>query len=236
MRKSFLVLAFFWFFLLLAWGVFHFFLSDGLSANPQHVRGSDNVAVSGYHNGNGNFVLWSSGRITSLKGEILNESDQYVLDSECRLPKLSKGQCVGAAQVAVDVFVNSRGSYVIFADGSVRRPRNKDAGAGSDSQKMVAGSLLPYTPSFPNLGGEDFRPDSGFTRQIYYNAGISRLEITFDEPFTHAPVVLLSSMPVAESMGTFSELDCKLISVSNKSFIVELGKKRKGGYFLAVGN
>ena len=72
MRKSFLVLAFFWFFLLLAWGVFHFFLSDGLSANPQHVRGSDNVAVSGYHNGNGNFVLWSSGRITSLKGEILN--------------------------------------------------------------------------------------------------------------------------------------------------------------------
>ncbi|MGM9998870.1 MAG: H-type lectin domain-containing protein [Candidatus Bruticola sp.] len=217
-----------------------------LSAQPQHVRGSANVAVSGYNNSCGNFILWSNGRITSSDGKVVNEADQYIPDQSIKLPSRVKGQCVGASQVAVSVFVGGSGSYVLFADGTVRRPKNSKAAAGNGQFRVVAGNIFKEPAGFLN---ETPVPqfNSGFTRDLYYNPGtggssVRRVRINFDKPFARTPAVFLHELHMASS--NTASVSVTLESVSLDNFVVKLAflgssKELPIGdkcFFLAIGD
>mgnify|MGYP000213606167 CR=1 FL=1 len=213
-----------------------------LRAQPQHVRGSANVAVSGYGNSCGNFILWSNGRITSSDGKVINEADQYIPDSIIKMPARVKGQCVGASQVAVSVFVNGSGSYVVFADGSVRRPRSSKASAGNSSFSVVAGNI------FKEPAGNMFietvpQFNSGFTRSYGQNGFNKSVRIDFEKPFTKSPVVLLHTFNRAVAAKETS-VQVKLKYVTNTHFIVDYKESASYGgvhqlgdkcFFIALG-
>ncbi|MGM9991837.1 MAG: hypothetical protein ACI376_03170 [Candidatus Bruticola sp.] len=217
-----------------------------LFAQPQYVRGSANVAVSGYNNSCGNFILWSNGRITSSDGKVINEADQYTPEQSIKLPVRVKGQCVGAAQVAVSVFVGGSNSYVLFADGTVRRPKNSKAAAGNGQFRVVAGNIFKESADFI---GEAPLPqfNSGFTRDLYYNPGTAankerRVRINFDKPFMRTPVIFVQEMHIASPNEASASVTLESVSLNN--FVVKVAGKgldlgRPIGdkcFFLAIGD
>ena len=231
--------------LLLAWGLASWWGADRVAADPQDVRGSSNVAVSGYSNAKGHFTLWSSGLITSLQGQIINEAQAYDLAPQFRLPQRAPGQCLGSGNVAVGVFVAAEASYVVFADGTVRRPRDARAGAGQAQGRQVAGTLLPCSDSSILAAGAQHY-QGGFSRS-HKRLGGNRAEttITFEEPFTTKPTIFLSPMsqPARRYKGNYAQ-DFQLQRVTQEAFTVSyeiLGTLPStypdlgSCYFLAVG-
>ncbi|MBQ7503572.1 hypothetical protein IJT93_12825 [bacterium] len=177
---------------LLAASVFCRFFAERGVAQPQHVRGSANVAACSYTNSCGSFIVWTDGRISSLKGEIVNEASQYGAAPGYKLPARTAGQCLGSQNVAAAAFVNTEGSYVVFADGTVKRPKNASAGAGSFSCRLLSGRLF--------ADGNSVRPaqeiagyGGRFTR-TYLNGGASgkKVRITFAEPFAKKPLIFIA--------------------------------------------
>ena len=242
MNRRFLVFVSVSFFVLSL--VVGFLILNGqrLRAQPHHVRGSANVAVSGYGNSCGNFILWSNGRITSSEGKVVNEFDQYTPDAKIKMPARVKGQCVGASQVAVSVFVNGSGSYVVFADGSVRRPRNSKAAAGNSEFNFVAGNIFKepagnmFVDTVPQF-------NSGFTRTYVQNGLYKNVRIDFDKPFSKSPVVLLHTFHRANPNKETSA-SVRLKHVTNTHFIIEYeesasyGTRKLGDkcFFIALGD
>ncbi len=228
--------------ILLFIAVFLLVNGERLRAQPQHVRGSANVAVSGYGNSCGNFILWSNGRITSSDGKVINEADQYTPEPTIKMPARVKGQCVGASQVAVSVFVNGSGSYVVFADGSVRRPRNSKAAAGKGEFTVVAGNVFQEPRSLDGIPDIIPQFNSGFSRRYFMNGITMNVRIDFDKPFTKSPVVLLYTFHRATPA---SETSAKvgLRYVTNSHFIVEYQESASYGvrtmgdkcFFIALG-
>lgn len=214
-----------------------------LRAQPQHVRGSANVAVSGYGNSSGNFVLWSNGRITSLDGKVVNEAEQYTLEPTMKIPARIKGQCVGASQVAVSVFVNGSGSYVVFADGSVKRPRNSKAAAGNSNFRIVAGNVFKEPVKFTGVIEPIPQFNSGFTRNYYINGLYKSVRIDFDKPFVKSPVVLLNVFHRANP-NIETSVKVRLKEVSNTHFVIEYEESASYGvralgdkcFFIALGD
>ncbi len=242
MNRRFLVFVSVSFLIILLVSGFLILNGQRLRAQPQHIRGSANVAVSGYGNSCGNFILWSNGRITSSEGKVVNEADQYTLDSTIKMPTRVKGQCVGASQVAVSVFVNGSGSYVVFADGSVRRPRNSKAAAGNSDLNIVAGNIFkePAGNMFANTVPQF---NSGFTRTYVQNGLYKNVRIDFDKPFTKSPVVLLHTLHMANPAKETS-VQLRLKYVTNTHFIIEYNESASYGgvrqlgdkcFFIALG-
>ncbi|HBM96272.1 TPA: hypothetical protein DD394_01795 [bacterium UBP9_UBA11836] len=242
MNRRFLVFVSVSFLIILLVSGFLILNGQRLRAQPQHIRGSANVAVSGYGNSCGNFILWSNGRITSSEGKVVNEADQYTLDSTIKMPTRVKGQCVGASQVAVSVFVNGSGSYVVFADGSVRRPRNSKAAAGNSDLNIVAGNIFkePAGNMFANTVPQF---NSGFTRTYVQNGLYKNVRIDFDKPFTKSPVVLLHTLHMANPAKETS-VQLRLKYVTNTHFIIEYNESTSYGgvrqlgdkcFFIALG-
>lgn len=242
MNRRFLVFVSVSFLIILFVGSFLIFNGQRLLAQPQHIRGSANVAVSGYGNSCGNFILWSNGRITSSEGKVVNEADQYILDSTIKMPTRVKGQCVGASQVAVSVFVNGSGSYVVFADGSVRRPRNSKAAAGNSEFNIVAGNVFkePAGNMFANTVPQF---NSGFTRTYVQGGLYKNVRIDFDKPFTKSPVVLFHTFHMANP-STETSVNLRLKHVTNTHFIIEYEESASYGirqlgdkcFFIALGD
>ncbi|MBQ7528408.1 hypothetical protein IJT10_00695 [bacterium] len=222
-------------------------LAGKITAHPQHVRGSSNVAVGGYTNSRGNFILWSDGQISTLEGKILNSASEYDLAPGFVMTTRQKGKCVGAERVAVDSFVNPEATYVVFADGSVRIPQNDKARAGSLGSNFIYGTVEEGT----------YCSSGGFKRSGGWNLGLvaKEIRITFDKPFKSRPLVVLSEVGVDERRSSnmtgtggakTDTFDCRnygAVEVTREGFVVRVTKNMldsKGGLknnilFLAMG-
>lgn len=161
-------------------------------AAPDDVRGSGNVAVAGYRNSRGSFVLWSSGRITTLAGQEANSASAYDTVQDASLPRRITGEILGARRVAVGIVPNELGTYVLFSDGTVAKPRSADAAAAKqDSVNMLYG----VTSGSGAVSG--YCSSSGWSASKDYSQKNStyayRITIRFYNSFKKAPVVMLSS-------------------------------------------
>lgn len=224
-------------------------LAGKITANPQHVRGSSSVAVGGYTNSQGNFVLWSDGQISTLEGKILNNASEYDLAPGFTMITRQRGRCIGAERVAVNSFVNPEATYVVFADGSVRIPRNEKARAGSLGTNFIYGTVEE---------GGTYYSGHGFKRSKGYQLGLAvkEIKITFDKPFKNRPLIFLSEVGVDERKsdgftGTggskTDSFDCRnyaVAEITRNSFVVRVtknmllsnGKLKNNLLFLAMGD
>lgn len=107
-------------------------------AAPSDLKGSPNLAVKMYQNKVGTFTLCSDGRIWNLDtgAEAVSGLSQYAVVAASKFKPLAPvgGRIKGSPNIAVDAFVDKTGTYVLFADGSVRRPNGaagKEGGTGN---------------------------------------------------------------------------------------------------------
>lgn len=150
-----------------------------VTASPADVRGSDNVPVTGYRNRAGSFMLWSSGRITKTDGTQVNSATEYANAPGYTRPTPAPNQVVGSGNVATGVMPDGSATYIVFADGSVRKPVNNLASAAPLDQRVVWG-FVAAGPSYGQGSGDwtiRKNPDSTF-------------HLTFDPPFTTTPAVV----------------------------------------------
>lgn len=154
-------------------------LARPAAAAPSDIVGSPNVAIRSYQNKDDIFVLWSNGRITNAKsGETVAEPSSYTVPPGFTLPQMEQGRPKGSPQVAVDVLQDANGTYVLFADGSVKQPPTGpgDAGYGSwefFSAHIASGQILGATP----------------------NLRVSGTRLTFRKPFRDKPFIWLFYNP-----------------------------------------
>ncbi len=115
--------------------------SPSLQASPSLVFGGTNHPVSSFRNQKGSFVLWQDGRITRVDGTSRDLGRPYrePLAGDIGAPPLEQQALEGAPSVAVGALVRSDGTYVLFADGSLRRPNDADAAA--PAEESAAGSI-----------------------------------------------------------------------------------------------
>lgn len=151
-----------------------------VTASPADVRGSDNVPVTGYRNRAGSFMLWSSGRITKTDGTPVNGAMDYTAaPSPYPSPTALPGQVVGSGNVATGVMPDGSATYIVFADGSVRKPNNNLASAAPLDQRVVWG-FVAAGPSYGQGSGD-------WTIRKNLNG---TFHLTFDPPFTTTPAVV----------------------------------------------
>lgn len=135
-------------------------------AAPGDVVGSSNVAVDVYRNSRGSFILWASGRITDVRGGGADlgapYSDPPSSANIGSTPPLLPAGTQGSGQVAVEAVVRSDGTYILFADGRLRKPSSADAGAGmaSEQSNVIAGCWRNGASADPSrytvvVGGSD---------------------------------------------------------------------------------
>ena len=182
------------------------FCSLEAAGSPKDVRGSGNVAVSGYTNSAGHFILWSSGRITNGAGKEVNAPGAYNTASVCSLPSRISGNILGSGSVAVSVFSDADATYVLFSDGTVKKPRNADAAAPaetSEAPRVVTGVNVKAGSSKSGSCGWSCRAQAASSP--YY------LEVTFNKKFSGIPVVLVdcTSYHEAHPQNTMSSADTK---------------------------
>jgi hypothetical protein len=168
-------------------------LVGDVNAAPSDVRGSGNIAVDSYKNSQGTFILYSDGRITNYdKGENVappytDEVPDYVKAG------LERGLPTGSPNVAVGLVPHKSGTYVLFADGSIKNPVN--ANKGSSDNKILRGIIdtsVPRTTGSTKIVGAN----EGWTMQRPTNAagqpGVNN--VRFDEPYDEVPVVILTAV------------------------------------------
>ena len=178
-----------------------------VGAAPRDVQGSPNISVDTYKNSKGSFVLFSDGRIISAKGGSADLGHPYS-DPETR-HSLAKAEDVrerakGSPHVAVKALVRSDGTFVLFADGSIKKPANSDAAAGgSDGKKIVSG--------VPTYGGDPTAASHGASSEGDGWRG-DQAHVTFDPPFTKVPVVTLQPIYDPSASGG-SGTNVALVSV-----------------------
>jgi len=141
----------------------HFF-SRGAEAAPADVIGSPNVAVDTYKNSKGTYVLWADGRITSAQGGG-NDLGRPYRDpdpsAQIGRPTLEQEKPQGSPNVAVKAIPRSDATFILFADGQIRRPANADAAAGSSEGGRVVtgifggsfGAGLSQSPAYTQVNG-----------------------------------------------------------------------------------
>lgn len=114
-------------------------------AAPRDVFGSPNVAVDTFRNRAGTFVLWSNGRITRASGGSADLGHPYgtpAAAAQIGNPPLVPHQQLGSPNLAVKAVSRPDGTYVLFADGFLRRPFHSDASTGAPTagSKFLTGS------------------------------------------------------------------------------------------------
>lgn len=156
---------------------------QSVCASPDDVRGSGNIAVCGYTNREGSFVLWSNGRITDLSGNQVCSASSYSSVSGYKKPKAVSGQIAGSKNVAVGIIQAAGSTCVVFADGTVKKPASAKASALPAENTMIGG-VINIAASF---AGASYTSGNGWKAQL----GKDSLKITFTEPFSETPVILI---------------------------------------------
>ncbi|MBQ7568986.1 hypothetical protein IJT17_09295 [bacterium] len=176
-------------------------LAGGVAwGSPKDVRGSGNVAVCGYTNSAGDFVLWSSGRITNRAGSDVNAAKAYDTASGYSLPTRVTGNILGSSAVAVDAFVNEKATYVVFSDGTVKKPRNAEAAAPAetDGGRVVTGVNVRH--------GMSKSGNNGWTCKLQNRSLPYYTEVIYNKKFASAPVVLVDTVSYFQEHSSLSQI------------------------------
>lgn len=152
---------------------------QAVTASPDDVRGSDNVLVTGYRNRAGGFLLWTSGRITRADGAQVNGPGDYAEAPGYTRPAPVAGQVLGSGHVACGVMPDASGTHIVFADGSVRRPRHAGAAAAPLDQRVVWG-FVNAGPAYGQGSGD----------WAIRKNGNGTFHLSFDPPFAATPAVV----------------------------------------------
>lgn len=163
------------------------------AASPADVRGSDNVLVCGYRNRAGSFLLWSSGRITRPDGTQANAAGRYMAAPGYSRPDLVARQPVGSGNVACGTVPDGSGTYVVFSDGSVRRPAEPGAAAAPLDQRVVWG-FVEAGPTY-GQGSGDWSVGLNDNRTFH---------VSFDPPFQSKPAVVTGGSSGAYRLANVS--------------------------------
>lgn len=152
-------------------------------AASQDVFGSPQVAISSYKNQRGSFILWADGHITNVDtpnatvsslGECVDAPEVPAVTRDNNMPQ-------GSPNVPVGVYQNATATYVLFADGSYKRPK----GAAS------AASVNPSVCS-AQVDGQSGAV-TGDSRIKFAHAGSTgKYIVTFDPPFKGTPAVAIT--------------------------------------------
>lgn len=155
------------------------FIFGAANAAPQDIRGSANTAVASFKTEAGIYSLFTDGTVVDVStGTSLGNRYEEAKGVTHYQPV--KGQALGSPNVAVDVVYHPKGTYVLFADGNIRK--HSDPGASAP-------------PAVPRI-------EHGFWNgsQLYsYSKGIKRVtgsggiySITFDPPFEKLPSIQMT--------------------------------------------
>ncbi len=179
-----------------------------VDAAPSDVIGSPNVAVDSWRSQGKTFILFSDGRILDAAGGSNDLGHPYQQpDASANISNVSytRGRPHGSPNVAVGTVRRSDGTFVLFADGSLRVPNDPDAASGdTENKRLITGMYI----------------DSGFQ---YCNGGtlvstgqsmLNEARIVFDRPYDTRPVVVV--MPIGSSafFATESSQSDATLSVS----------------------
>ncbi|MBT9582388.1 hypothetical protein IV102_03495 [bacterium] len=164
---------------------------QSLGAAPNDVHGSPNVPVQSYRNRNGSFVVWADGHITNaMTGNTVNPpkevSDSY-LDSAVdgfSKPGITNGSPLGSPYVPISVVQTSKGSFVLFADGSTMKPKDINAAAAPIVTSAIRWARYDSTSN--TVVGS-----SGDISVVHTGQG--SYTVTFTPPFTKTPSVVCTT-------------------------------------------
>lgn len=184
-----------------------FFFSNRLEAAPSDIKGSANVAVASYSTSKGSYTLWSSGRITSLKtGKQVAPPYDSGTPEGLQLATKAQKEPLGSPKVAVDYLQNPKGTYTLWADGSISKATDLGASAprGGQTKIFYAYRATPATMSLPTYIVSGFRLDDRYDGTVLENTRIQRDvpnlgSIPFNEEFTEPPLVFYSVAPSSPS-------------------------------------
>lgn len=157
------------------------YVVGGVDAAPSDIRGSDNTAVDTYRNSAGTYVVWSSGRITDATSPGSDLGHPYTtpsVGSGIVDPSYQTGHTLGSPNVAVKAVSRKDGSFILFADGTLRVPSDSGARAGS----AIPGRIL--RGSINAAGGT-----TGGTGFSCSRTAPGTYTVTFDTPFDQTPSV-----------------------------------------------
>lgn len=144
------------------------------------VFGSPQVAVASYKNQKGSFILWADGHITRV--DTPNTAVSVLTDcvDAPEVPAVTRDNSKpqGSPNVPVGVYQNGTATYLLFADGSYKRPKG-DANAPSATHSV-------RSAQFDGVTGANF----GDTSLVFAHGGSpGYYTITFDPPFSKLPTV-----------------------------------------------
>ena len=165
--------------------------SQSLGAAPADVFGSPNVPVQSYRNRNGSFVVWADGHISeAATGNTVNPasdvSDAY-LDATAdgfSKPRITQGRALGSPHVPISVVQTSKGSFVLFADGSTMKPKDVNAAAAP-----IVTSAIRWARY--NAASNSVVGSSGDITVVHNGQG--SYTVNFNPPFTKTPSVVCTT-------------------------------------------
>lgn len=181
----------------IAAGILGIFIGQGshngrdLGAAPADVHGSPNVPIQSYRNRNGCFTVWADGHITnSMTSAAVNParstSGSY-LDAAADgfvAPTLVSGRPQGSPHVPVSVIQNSKGSFVLFADGTTMKPSDTDAAAAPIVTSAIRWARYDSTTNTVVGSSGDI---------TVTHSGQGSYLVTFNPPFDNTPSVVCTT-------------------------------------------
>lgn len=163
------------------------FTPQSAQAAPADVVGSANVAVDTYRNAKGTYVVWADGRITNAQsGAEVNPrrgvSGSYDDPAGFTNPHLDDHAPGGSPNVAVKTVSRSDATYVLFADGKLKKPHDGNAGLPQMSKAIYIVSTQPTTLGSPP-GSIAYNHDE--ISSVSWEGGASMM-VTLAEPLEDA--------------------------------------------------
>lgn len=152
-------------------------------AASQDVFGSPQVAISSYKNQKGSFILWADGHISNVDTPNASVSSLSECVDAPEVPAVTRdtSKPQGSPNVPVGVYQNPTATYVLFADGSYKKP--KGAAAAASVTPSVCSAQIDG-----NVGVV-----TGDSRIKFAHAGTTgHYNVTFDPPFKATPVVTIT--------------------------------------------
>jgi len=182
-------------------------------AASKDVFGSPQVAVTSYKNQKGSFILWADGHVS----EVNTPNAVVSLLTDCvdapEIPALTRDNSKpqGSPNVPVGVYQNGTASYLLFADGSYKKPKgNANAPSANPSVRSAKIDGIAGTVEGDSSIKMRFTGSQGY----YF--------VDFDPPFTKLPSVTVTSMSVPGVAGikpfTLSLTGCTVWTAVNGGF------------------
>jgi len=182
-------------------------------AASRDVFGSPQVAVSSYRNQKGSFILWADGHVSAI-----DAPDTVVsLLTDCvnapEVPQVTRDNSKpqGSPNVPVGVYQNATATYVLFADGTTKKPKGN--AAAPSANPSVRSAMIDGMAG--NVEGDG-------SIKMRYTGSTGYYFVDFDPPFTKLPSVTVTSMSVPGVAGikpaTLSLTGCTVWTAVNGGF------------------